>query len=235
MSLWQTVKNLFSKDSYSLTPEFIEDLPSYDDAKFYQDSKKLLQRFDEYITSGEAESEELSILLDETLSKQESIKSQIVTLNKANSWHERSMLLKLDRISLYGENLKTRIEIYAQNIKVYLNLMSKIEDIKAMKMNGLSEEKIETIWVEFRETASHYRDKLLTETSEFQSEQLTTVDYENRISKLRKSLFPEEPKEKPEKKQEIKDEIDPPKVRPPLAEFLSLSKPEEPEKELVSE
>jgi len=189
-------KRLFKKKAKeqdkntSLTPEYIENLPAVDDATFYRDSKRLLQRFDEYITSAEAESESLSIELDACLEQQDDIKDQLVYLNKPNSWHERHFLLKLDRLQLHSENLMQRIEIYSQNIKIYLNLISKIQDVKAMRMNGLDEEKIETIWVEFQQALDQYRDRVITESSGFHSEAVTTNELENRIGKLTKVIFP---------------------------------------------
>jgi len=138
MGFWSILPRLFKKeeedikDELSLTPEIIESLPEADDASFYRDSKRLLQRFDEFITASEVECEALSISLDNTLEMQGSLKEQLRTLDKPKSWHERHLLLKLNRLQLHGENLKQRIEIYSQNIKIYLNLISKIQDIKAM-------------------------------------------------------------------------------------------------------
>jgi chromosome segregation ATPase len=112
-----------------LTPEYIESLPAADDITFHRDSKRLLQRFDEHMTAAETEVEVLSIELDTCLDQQSSLELQLKHLNKPNSWHERHLLLKLDRLHLHCNNLKRRIEIYSQNISIYLNMMSKIQDI----------------------------------------------------------------------------------------------------------
>ncbi|MHA1974473.1 MAG: hypothetical protein ACTSW1_15855 [Candidatus Hodarchaeales archaeon] len=200
MAFWKLFKKAPKREDPNLTPEYIESLPSVDDATFYRDSKRLLQRFDEYITSSEAESESLSIELDACIEKQESLKFQLKSLDKPNSWHERHLLLKLDRLQLHSKNLIQRIEIYSQNIKIYLNLISKIQDVKAMRMNGLDEEKIETIWVEFQQTLDQYRDRVLTEAAGFHSDPVTTRELENRLGKLRDELFPVDKKEKSVKK-----------------------------------
>jgi hypothetical protein len=208
MAFW----NLFKKaeaEEPKLTPEYIESLPAADDATFYRDSKRLLQRFDEYITSAEAESETLSIELDGCLEQQESIEEQLRELNKPDSWHERHLLLKLDRFHLHSTNLMQRVEIYSQNIKIYLNLISKIQDVKAMRMNGLDPDKISTIWVEFRETLENYRDRVMTEAAGFHSEAVTTRQLEDRLHELEESIFPdraEEPKEA-EKEAEEKSKV----------------------------
>ena len=222
MSFWK----LFSRSSNEepdLTPEYIETLPSVDDATFHRDSKRLLQRFDEYITSAEAESETLSIELDACLEQQESIKEQLVDLDKPGSWHERHLLLKLDRLQLHSTNLMQRVEIYSQNIKIYLNLISKIQDVKAMRMNGLDPDKISTIWVEFQQTLDSYRDRVMTEAAGFHTEAVTTRQLEDRILELKETIFPErvEEEKKPEKKKvAVKQEIAAAPKRKSIEELL---------------
>lgn len=225
---WKIFKKLFGSTDpepkdLSLTPEAIENLPAADDVQFYRDSKRLLQRFDEYITAAEVESENLSIELDDTLDQQDKIKTQLRTLNKPDSWHERHCLLKLDRLTLHSDNLKQRIEIYAQNIKVYLNLISKIQDIKAMRMNGLDEEKIETIWLEFKDTVEEYQKRLRAEESGFKNEMTTTAILEDRLKELRKEVLPEDEEET----SEIQPEPEPTKVRPSLDTLLANAEEEE--------
>jgi len=200
-----------------ITPEMIEDLPSADDAKFYKNSKLLLQRFDEYITAAEAELETLSMDLDDILEQSDVIKDKILTLNKPASWFERSMLMKLDRLTLLGDNLKQRIEIYSQNIKIYINLISKIQDVKAMRMNGLEEGKIETIWLEFKETMEQYKERINAEEAGFQNESVTTNHLEDRLKKLRKEIL----SEKEEGCSRPAEEPDTQADRPPLVEFLN--------------
>lgn len=190
MSFWKLFRRK-SEDEPNLTPEYIETLPAADDATFYRDSKRLLQRFDEYITSAEAESETLSIELDACLEQQDAIKEQLTEMDKPGSWHERHFLLKLDRLQLHSTNLMQRVEIYSQNIKIYLNLISKIQDVKAMRMNGLDPEKIETIWVEFQQTLDQYRDRVMTEAAGFHSEAVTTRQLEDRLVELQDTIFPD--------------------------------------------
>jgi len=193
MGLWKILGLIFKKEEEpELTPEYIELLPASDDATFYRDSKRLLQRFDEYITSAEAETESLSIELDVCVERQEIIKNELKELNKSGSWHERHFLLKLDRLQLHTENLQQRIEIYSQNIKIYLNLIAKIQDVKAMRMNGLDEEKIETIWLEFKDTLDQYRDRIMSEATGFDSEAITTRELEQRLCSLKKAILGKE-------------------------------------------
>ena len=231
--VWDIFKKLFGKKVVEpvetpLVPESIENLPAADDAVFYRDSKRLLQRFDEYITAAEVESESLCIELDDTLDQQEKIKTQLRTLNKPGSWQERNCLLRLDRLTLYSDGLKQRIEIYAQNIKVYLNLIAKIQDIKAMRMNGLDEERIETIWLEFKDTVEEYQRRLRAEESGFKNEVTTSPILEGRLKELRAEILPDEPVEiASEIEKESESEPEAKIQRPSLEELLSSHEEED--------
>ncbi len=246
MGILNIFKNLFRSNDANdepLTPEMIEHLPMADDPVFYRDSKRLLQRFDEYITAAEAESELLSIELDNTLNQEDILRKQLQALDKPGSWHERYMLLKIDRLQTHSSNLKQRIEIYSQNIKLYLNLIAKIQDVKAMRLNGLDQEKIQAIWLEFKDTLDEYRDRLSSEEAGFDTEQVTSSSQEERIVELRKELLPEvkinkeiktseeKPKPKTEKKEKVKA------IRPPISDVLEKKekKSSESDEELVLE
>jgi len=219
MGIWNIFRQLFSSklsiENAPLTPELIESLPMANDPIFYRDSKRLLQRFDEYITAAEAESEILSIELDNTLNQEDILRTRLQHLNKPNSWHERHILLKIDRLQLHGSNLKQRIEIYAQNIKIYLNLIAKIQDVKAMRLNGLDQEKIETIWLEFKDTLEEYKDRVSSEESGFHNDKVTSQQQEKRIVELRKEILPKEDENEKEKE----PQTDKP-IRPSISELL---------------
>lgn len=234
MSLFEWFKRKKAEPAFEgpITPEMIEDLPSADDAKFHKNSKLLLQRFDEYITASEAELEALSIDLDDILEQSDVIKDQIFSLNKPRSWFERSMLMKLDRLTLHGDNLKQRIEIYSQNIKIYINLISKIQDVKAMRMNGLSEDKIETIWLEFKETMVQYKERIGAEEAGFQNESVTTSHLEDRLKKLRKEILKEEAAPQAEEAPKPAEEGS---TRSPLVDFLDSKVEEAKNKKIESE
>lgn len=226
MGIWNIFLRLFSSRSGTekapLIPELIESLPTADDPVFYRDSRRLLQRFDEFITAAEAESEILSIELDNTLNQEDILRIRLQHLNKPNSWHERHILLKIDRLQLHSDNLKQRIEIYAQNIKIYLNLIAKIQDVKAMRLNGLDQEKIETIWLEFKDTLEEYKDRVTSEEIGFHSEQVTSQLQEKRIAELRKEILPPEKEESvPPEKEEEKIEVENTNIRPSISELLS--------------
>jgi len=185
-------KKLWSVDNTTETSNDISELPSVDDVTFYKKSKIYLQRFDEYITASEAEVETLSIELDGCLEQVAHLEIQLKQLNKPNSWHERHLLLKLDRLQLHCGNLKRRIEIYSQNIRVYLALISQIQDMKAMRMyGGVDESKMETIWLDFKETLEKYKNILMAESSANDSEKVTVQSMEDRLTKLKKTVMPE--------------------------------------------
>jgi len=225
MGIWNIFLRLFSSKSdigkAPLIPELIESLPTADDPVFYRDSRRLLQRFDEFITAAEAESEILSIELDNTLNQEDILRTRLQHLNKPNSWHERHILLKIDRLQLHSNNLKQRIEIYSQNIKIYLNLIAKIQDVKAMRLNGLDQEKIETIWLEFKDTLEEYKDRVTSEEMGFHSEQVTSQLQEKRIAELRKEILPPEKEESVPPEKEEKIEVENTNIRPSISELLS--------------
>jgi len=215
-------------------PPGVELLASPEDENFNKNSKKLVQRFDEYITAAELESENLSIELDEIINHQEIIRDKIKTLNKPNSWHERHLLLKLDRLILHGKNLEQRIEIFAQNIRVYLNLMGKVQHIRAMRMNGLEDEKIEHIWLEFQSALEQYRQKIATEGAADTKDTVTAETQEDRLKTLRLELFPDQSFETTES--DVSEAtIEPVALqRPPLEEAIHSFRKEE-EQELLKD
>ena len=224
-----------SSEDNKVTSEDIQSLPSVDDATFYKKTKLYLQRFDEYITASEAEVETLSIELDNCLEQEENLEIQLKQLNKPNSWQERHLLLKLDRLQLHCGNLKRRIEIYSQNIRVYLALISQIQDMKAMRMyGGVDETKMETIWLDFKETLEKYKNLLMAESATHDSEKVTIESMETRLSELKKTMFPEvnkpiteskqlkpiEESEQPIKESESSPLAETPRIRPPIENLV---------------
>lgn len=195
------------------TSQSQEDLPfslPIDEEEIFKKSKLILQQLDEYITTAELESETLSEQLDNVLSEQMRIEFKIKELNKPNSWQERSLLLKFDRLSVHGNNLKQRIELFSQNIKIYLNLMSRVEDIRVMRLNGLDTDKIQNIWLEFQTSLDSYKEKIATEAAT-EIGDITSIITEERLAKLRQQIFskqPEEPKVEPKEQQIIRTPID---------------------------
>jgi len=210
------------KNSDDRTPEvrIPFELP-IDEEEIFKKSKFILQQLDEYITSSELESENISIQLDSILEEQDLIKSKIKEVNKPDSWHERNLLLKLDRLVVHGNNLRQRIELYSQNIKVYLNLMAKVEDIRVMRLNGLEADKIETIWLEFQNALESYRQKITTEAVTETKESLTATSTEERLLKLREEVFG--PIES-EIKEKVIENITPAPARMPIEEALHNQK-----------
>lgn len=209
----------------TFSAEALEALAAAEDETFFRDSKLWLQRFDEYITAAEIEIESVSIELDGLLNLQDSVSAQLKTLNKSGSWHEKSLLIKLDRLNLHADNLKKRIEIYSQNIRVYLNLMSKIQDIQAMKMNGLDEDKISNIWVQFKECLDQYKDRLLAEEAGYHDASVTTEFLEKQLNDLKNKVIApvtveKEESQKPQPVEENKG------LRPPIKDLLDNWEPE---------
>jgi hypothetical protein len=183
--MFKKITNWFKKTKDSDLPF---ELP-IDEEEIFKKSKLILQQLDEYITASELESENLSIQLDTVLLEQETIRNKIKGINKPESWHERNLLLKLDRLVVHGSNLRQRVELFSQNIKVYLNLMSKVEDIRVMRLNGLETDKIQNIWLEFQHSLETYKEKIATEAVTETKESVTANTTEERLLKLRQQVF----------------------------------------------
>lgn len=168
-----------------------------------KDTKKQLQHLDELISIAEMEIITLSKELDSIIREEKKVENEIKSINYPNSWSEQSLLLKLKRLRTHGENLKQRITIYSQNIELYLNMISRIQDLRAMKMGGLDESKIENIWLEYKEELEQYRNRLLT--GHAASEKTTPLaELSDDLDKLRKELLPEpEPEPEPSIKRTI--------------------------------
>lgn len=185
-----------------------------DEEEIFKKSRLILQQLDEYITVSEEESANLCRELDSNLNERNIIQNKIKELNKPESWEERSLLLKLDRKVVHGNNLRQRIELYSQNIKVYLNLMSRVEDIRVMRLHGLETEKIQNIWLEFQTSLELYKEKIATEAVTECKEPVTSQATEDRLVTLRHQVFGTvPPKREPE---ELEDTPEPKKLRPTL-------------------
>lgn len=207
--MFKRIKEWFSKKDEQLSVPF--ELP-IDEEEIFKKSRVILQQLDEYITVSEEESATLCRDLDVNLSEREIIQNKIKELNKPDSWEERSLLLKLDRKVVHGNNLRQRIELYSQNIKVYLNLMSRVEDIRVMRLHGLETEKIQNIWLEFQNSLEEYKEKIATEAVTESKESVTSSATEERLVQLRHQVFGTVP---PKKEPEL-EEPDPRKtVKPP--------------------
>jgi len=219
---------------HSFSAEALEALAAAEDETFFRDSRLWLQRFDEYITAAEIEIESVSIELDGLISLQDSVTAQLRTLDKSGSWHEKSLLIKLERLNLHGENLKKRIQIYSQNIRVYLNLMAKIQDIQAMKMNGLDEPKISNIWIQFKECLDQYKDRLLAEEAGYHDASVSTEHLDRQLNDLKNKIVPAI---ETDKKELAKQETDEQKLslRPPINQLVEQWDDEGPALQTVEE
>jgi hypothetical protein len=176
---------LAQKDQLSL-----EDHQEHSELERIKNSKGLLQCLDELITSNEADIDKLSSELDKYAVDEEAIKKQVKEVNAPNSWKERNLLLKLERLLIQKQNSQQRLEIYNQNIRVCMNMVARIQDMDAMKMGGINETKIEDVWLDFKTHFEQYKDRILHgEVSEEDSINVTSIALERRLHKLRNEIF----------------------------------------------
>jgi len=71
-------------------------------------------------------------------------------------------------------------------------------------MNGLDEQKIETIWIEFKDTVDQYRERVASEEAGFANEIITSPVLEEQLESLRKDIVGIE-KEKEVEKETISE------------------------------
>lgn len=224
--LSKEVQSLIQSQGPSAPP--LQQIQEHLELERIKDSKKLLQRLDELITSAEAEIEILVLDLHKTSQEENQLKIQIKAANEPGSWLERNFLLRLERILLQKNNSQQRLEIYNQNIRIYMNLIARIQDMVAMKMDGISENKIENTWLDFKENLEQYKERVLCgEVSDEEITPITSTNLEKRLHELRNEVFgTHEPyteilEEKnlasPEKKQSSEKQ-EPPKAEEPLLE-----------------
>lgn len=208
MPLWEKVKKFFSKppEEPDLLPEDNISL----EAGFLADARKKLQLFDEFVTAAEAKIEQLTEEI-EKYEKEEAAFTFLLQQSSKESWNEKNLLLKIERGKVHTANLKRRIEIYNQNIRVYLNLMSKIEEMQAMRLGGLSEEKIQNIWLDFKERTEQYQNLLHTDEAAREPHSFLT----EKLSSSLESLKPERAQEKPPERPQL-DQVLNPSVEPEL-------------------
>ena len=153
-----------------------------------RESEKMLQRLDELVTIAEEEISELMVAARQSSQEEKFLRDKLS--QPKEEWEERSFLLKLERILVFKNNLLQKIEIYNQNIRVYLNLISQIQNIQAMKLGGIDESKIENLWIELKENIEAYKEKLSAQeaANEEQEIPLTTPKLESNIKALKEEI-----------------------------------------------
>lgn len=163
-----------------------------------KDSKRQLQHLDELISIAEMEIISLSKNLDSIIIEEKKVEVEIKNINNPNSWAEQSLLLKLKRLRTHSNNLKQRITIYSQNIELYLNMICRIQDLQAMKMGNIDENKIENIWLEYKEELEQYKNRLLTGQAAEETTAVTLSHLEIDLKEIRKEIIPEPRAPEPE-------------------------------------
>lgn len=172
-------KTLFSKKE--------EQIPIVEEGLSYAKAKKLLRELDELILLSESSIDKLVETLDSLVREEQKCKLDLKALTDISRWKERSLLLKIERIHLNETNLQQRIEIFNQNIRVYMNVMSHIQDSEAMRMAVLESVDLDDLWLEFSEKIETYKEKLSTGNN-ILTEKLTQNDLDKKIISLRKEI-----------------------------------------------
>lgn len=122
-----------------------------------KDTMRLLDELDRNLTKNEIATEKVrkDARNLEQLEKKECEKLASGTLSKNE---ELFTLQTIKKIRMQLKHLEKRMSIYQKNIDLNLNLISKLENIKAMKMKGIEEENIDDIVNTFEEEFDIYTD-----------------------------------------------------------------------------
>ncbi len=75
---------------------------------------------------------------------------------KVDGRQKRYTLQTIKRLRRQLDNLESRMAIYDRNITLHLNLISKIQDMQAMALRGVTEEKIDEIITEFEQHLAEF-------------------------------------------------------------------------------
>ena len=116
-----------------------------------------LIELDRSLTSNEVQVERLQQEILQ-LEKNESREIARIRSRELSKREERFALQTVKQLRNRLQQLEQRILIHRRNIDVNLNLIAKIEDIKAMQMKGIAEEQIDDIVSEFSASLDEYLD-----------------------------------------------------------------------------
>ncbi|MHC4390808.1 MAG: hypothetical protein ACYS22_05750 [Planctomycetota bacterium] len=151
MSLLSQLKKLFTRQEI---PEETRKL--FDSSRSTHD---LLRGLDDLLTRNEVEFKELDYEIQklEALEKAEIDK---IKTGEVGGRQKRNVLLHVRRLRKQLDNYEKRLRIYDRNMNLHLSLISKIQDVEAMQLKGVSEQRIDAIIMGFEENLEKYNETM---------------------------------------------------------------------------
>lgn len=151
MALLDVFKRLFTRD----------DIPDETRRLFEsaRSTQELLRGLDHLLTTNEVQFKELDDEINK-LERLEQIEVGRIKTGELTGRQKRNALLYIKRLRKQMDAYEQRLRIYDRNMNLHLNLISKIQDIEAMKLRGVDETRIDAILMEFEENLEKYNETM---------------------------------------------------------------------------
>lgn len=146
--MWfERLKNLFAKSGM---PEDTQTL-----FKKAESSSQILAGLDDLVTRNELALRDIEKEL-RNLEDLESREVAAIRSGEVEGRSRRTSLRKIQRLRRQMDALEDRMKIHDANIELHMKLMAKVQAVQAMEMQGVEEEQIETILVDFESQLDGY-------------------------------------------------------------------------------
>jgi hypothetical protein len=180
MSIMEKLRSLFQR----------EDLPD-ETRQLYQNSanpKDLIKGLEAQRGRNEIdlrENEEQLISIEKAIGlEEESIRKGGLTPTQ-----ETIILRRVERLEKQRANLEKQVSIYNENVNLHLNLISKIQEMEAMRSRGVSEDEIDSLVDDVQEHVEQY--KRVSIAAESSANTVSAVDdsaERRRLDEIRKRI-----------------------------------------------
>jgi hypothetical protein len=180
MSIMEKLKSLFQR----------EDLPD-ETRQLYQNSanaRDLIKGLEAQRGRNEIDlrdNEEQLISLEKAIGQEEeSIRRGALTPTQ-----ETIILRRIERLEKQRANLEKQVSIYNENVNLHLNLISKIQEMEAMRSRGVSEDEIDNLVDDVQEHVEQYkRVSIAAEGSTNTSSAVDDSAERRRLEEIRKRI-----------------------------------------------
>lgn len=216
MSVLDRLKGLFGRD----------EIP--DEAKRVFDRattpRELLRGLDELLTTNEVEFKELEREL-ERLEAHEKDEMTRVRDGLVDGRQKRNALLSIQRLRKQMDNYENRLRIYDRNMNLHLSLIGKIQEIEAMKLRGVDEQRIDRIVMDFEEHLEKWNDTMSAADVAETSKQTLSAKDDRDLAALEREIVTGEAKPReaePARRKAIEDVVKTAEAPAPKAEEKKL-------------
>jgi hypothetical protein len=181
MSIMEKLKSLFQR----------EDLPD-ETRQLYQNSanpRDLIRGLEAQRGRNEIDlrdNEEQLISLERAIGLEE----ESIRKGGQTPTQETIVLRRIERLEKQRANLEKQVSIYNENVNLHLNLISKIQEMEAMRSRGVSEDEIDSLVDDVQEHVEQY--KRVSIAAESSTNTISAVDdsaERRRLEEIRKRII----------------------------------------------